>query len=447
MVSASNFVSVDKNSDFHSVNAFLPKKAFIPLFEEDGEDSEILVSEGMRVKEGDVIAKSRGLYVHASIPGIVKKIERHQYSNGKQGLCAEIALEGAFSYLGKNGKSSAGFEDHEWKSLDTSTLLFMLKEGGVLNTFDKKIPLFSQIKSLRSKNATLVLRLFESDPSFVTETFLAKTYLDSVLEGSAIAASAFGAKTVLVCYPASDKKFEPVLAESSKKLFENFEVTPVLLPVDIRKYPAGTKHDLAFLAKKTFKNNQFENLGKKDLFIDSAAALASYTAVVLRKPVMSAFVHVTGACLNAAAIMNVRIGTPLRSLVEQCGSFKRTLSKIVINGVMSGKAVSSLDIPIDSGVKSVEFIPKSEVRLQNPETCIRCGNCRKICPLHLWPGNLYRIAHLESMENACTADKDAFRTMILCSECSLCNSVCPSRLPLSQTISLLKNKELQEYEK
>ena len=33
---------------------------------------------------------------------------------------------------------------------------------------------------------------------------------------------------------------------------------------------------------------------------------------------------------------------------------------------------------------------------------------------------------------------------IACIECGLCNTVCPARLPLSQTISLLKDKFTKE---
>ncbi|MBQ9205977.1 MAG: 4Fe-4S dicluster domain-containing protein [Treponema sp.] len=446
MVSASNFVSVDKDLISDSVNAFLPKTVLIPLFENDSENGEVLVKEGDTVKEGEVIAKAKGIFVHSSIPGVVRTIEQAQYSNGKQGLCATIDLKGSFSFLGKKCAKQ------NWQNYEASTIQFLLKEAGVVNTFDKEIPIFHQLKKTVNYNNILVIRLFDKDPSLVTESFVSKKYLAQVLEGSGIIAKAFYAKTVVLAYSAGEKDslkedIDSLLEEKKPLLF--MAATDVFtVAIDTKKYPSGTMHDIVQTVKKTYKSDLFSKLGKKDLFIDSITALNSYNAIVFGKPVVSTFVHVTGDCLNSAAVLNVRLGTLLEDVISQCGFFKRNLSKIVINGLLSGKAVSTLALPIGRTVKSVEFIPSGKSKFQHTKNCIRCGNCRKICPVLLWPGNLYRVAHLENLSNACLADKDAYKSVILCSECGLCNAVCPSRLPLSQTISLLKESyhEIQETE-
>ena len=444
MVSASNFISADKNTLSSVVNGFLPKVAVIPLAEDDGDMTEVLVLEGSRVKEGDVIAKSRGLYVHSSVPGLVTKIAQTQYSNGKQGLSAFINLDGSFSFLGKK------LVPQEWQSYDSSTLHYLLRESGIINTFSKPVPLYTQIKETYTpKSSIAVLRLFDSDPSCVTESFITKKFLENVLTGASIIAKTFRASALVIAYSSSDadgikNELDSILASERKTQIFHEGIDVFTVGADTKKYPAGTMHDITQTIKKTYKSEFFSKLGKKDLFFDSVTALNAYNAIVLRKPVVSNFVHVTGDCLNSAALLNVRIGTSLRSIVEQCGGFKRRLSKIIINGIVSGTAVSSLDIPVSRWVKSVEFIPAGQVRTQNTDNCVRCGNCRKICPMHLWPGNLYRIAHLQSLETACKSDKDAYKSAILCSECGLCNSVCSSRLPLAQTISLLKESYHEE---
>ena len=288
-----------------------------------------------------------------------------------------------------------------------------------------------------------MVRLFDYDPSYVTDGFIARKNIPEIVEGAAVLAKAFGAKNILFAYSSSEKngikaQLDEFLASKKESIFEK-ETEVLAAGVDTKKYPSGTMHDISAAVKKSCKDSVFAKLSKNDLFVDSVTALASYNAVVIKKPVVSTFVHVTGECLNTAALLNVRIGTPLRDIVEQCGGFKRKLSKIVINGIIAGKAVGSLDIPVNRSVKSVEFIPASKIKVPSTENCIRCGNCRKICPVHLWPGNLYRIARLDCQGVNSERDRAAYESVLLCTECGLCNTVCSSRLPLSQTISILKD--------
>ena len=115
-----------------------------------------------------------------------------------------------------------------------------------------------------------------------------------------------------------------------------------------------------------------------------------------------------------------------------------------MNGIVSGVCVGSLDVPVSKFVKSVEFIPSAEVCFQSVENCVRCGQCRKICPVNLWPGNIYRV--FRNVEDDDIHDFDDSKTVIesarLCIECGLCNSVCPSRLPLKQMIALAKSESI-----
>ncbi len=220
--------------------------------------------------------------------------------------------------------------------------------------------------------------------------------------------------------------------ENQIKIFE--------VEIDTRKYPCGSEHCLVSSAKKNISDESLASLGKNDFFVDSLTACHAYNAIVLGKPEINAFVHVTGECLNSAAIMNVKLGTSLKDLAEMCGGFKRKFSRIVINGTVKGISVKNLDIPLVKSIKSVEFVPARKSKKVYSEPCVRCGNCRKICPAKLWPGNLYRIAHLDGKSFGLLDSRSIAESAVLCMECSLCNSVCPSRLPLQQTISLLKEK-------
>ncbi len=238
MVSASNFVSVDKDTLVSSVSGFLPKVAVIPLCEDDDDVVDVLVSEGSRVREGDVIAKSRGICIHSSVPGTVQKIEKRQYSNSKFGLCAVISMGGSFSFLGKTQLRQ------EWKNYDSKTIGYLLKESGVQCTFSKNEPLFSHIKKIRTDSSdTLVLRLFDEDPSLITESFVSKHFLSQVLEGALIIKRAFGAKNFVIAYSQEDGLKDELENLVSKDAFSG-ETEVLNVGIETKKYPAGTMQDI-----------------------------------------------------------------------------------------------------------------------------------------------------------------------------------------------------------
>lgn len=430
MVSAYNFSSADEGKFSLAANAFLPSHAIVPLESEEKKSSEILINEGDFVKEGQVIAKTRDFYIHAPISGNVEKIADGFFSSGKKGLCAKIALKGALVFTGKKKIES------DWRNYNTETLVYMLKEAGILSTFDRKVPLYSQIKDIKKKDdLILYLRLFDEDPSILVEKFVSEHYTEKILKGALILAKATGACAVVLAKSRGSK------IKIDESIFKN-DLPPDLkvfqVEIDAKKYPCGTRHNLVSVAKKSFNEDILKKSGRNDFFIDSITALHVYNAFFLGEPEIDSFVHVTGDCLMSAAIMNVKIGTTLRDLAEMCGGFKRELSKVVINGMMKGLSIENLDIPITKSMKSIEFVPVGKLKKSYSEICVRCGNCRKVCPMELWPGNLYRLMHISERKNGFLDSQYIAESSLLCVECGLCNSVCPSRLPLEQTIALLK---------
>lgn len=426
MVSVSEFLSADRDAFLSSTGSFIPREVFIPLEPDDSERFDVLIYEGNFVKEGEIIARSKNICVHSSVPGKVLEILNYQYANGKQGKCARIETSGSFSFTGKK------LLEKSWSEFDINTLAFMFKDNGIVNSFSSVEPIVSQMRKIfNKKNKILAVRLFDDDPSREIENYLSKTFINQIVEGAGIVAKTIDADGIVFAFNKKDKSFADY---NFDKLLENFDrdVSIFTLPVDIKKYPCGTKHDIVTAAKKFFNEEMLFTFGKDDFFIDSVTALKTYDAFVKGIPSIFEYVHVTGDCLNSAAIMKVRVGTPIKFLAEQCGNFKRPVGKIVVNGIVSGHALPSLDIPVSRDVKSIEFLSKIKISSVNSETCVRCGNCRKICPVHLWPGNLYRLYGERSV------DRELLKPSILCSECGLCNSVCPSRIPLCQTISEIK---------
>ncbi len=419
MVASSEFESIDKGLFKTCVNSFVPHYVFIPYEEND----EVLVKTGDQVLEGQKIVNGSDFSIHSSVPGTIQEfVNIDKLDDSRKAV--KIKLGGQFSFTGKKIIESA------FDKLDSNTLCYIFEDKGVVNTFSGCVNLSKQIKELETKNSRLLfVRLFDEDPNRIIESYLSDNFFENIRTGIQIIAKAAKSQGIVLCF---DKKKLPEDFDMDgfvKPLTGGVKVS--LLGIDTAVYPCGFKHDLVQAAKK-----DFPDAGCNDLFVDVYTALSTWEAIVLNKPVIDRYIHITGDCINTAAIMKVRTGTTYRDLALQCGGFKRTVSSIIINGIMTGFAEKDLDKPVGKNVKTIEFLPSSQDAKQFTETCVRCGNCRNICPVKLYPDMLYRSYVFRHFNGSLGSDFDS--TSILCTQCQLCNAVCPSRLPVSQTIALLK---------
>ncbi|MCR5217348.1 4Fe-4S dicluster-binding protein [Treponema sp.] len=423
MKSIKNFVHTERREIKKSVRSFLPLYAYIPLNQLDEGNYEATVSKGDTVKEGQIIGflpqndHSSGADVNASVSGIVDSITQVTLPDGKTSATVKIKTGGKFYYLGKK------IHEIDWKAKSAAKLLSEFKNKGVVNTFSGTYSLSDQIKECSlEKNRFLIVRLFDEDPGVLTDSFVFNHFTAEVVKGSHIIARAMDADGII--FTVSKNMVElPDLSYIE-------DIPCLLCEVDTNKYPSGTKQDLIKNIRKNGSsiNNKFRNVNGNCIFIDSVTAYSAWEACAAEIPVVERFIHICGECINSSAVLRVRIGTPIENIVNQCGGFKSESNLIVINGMLKGSAVSSLNIPITKSVKSIEFTKHTEMNDTTVSSCIHCGRCRSICPENLYPDLIFNYRN----------DRDLIKTASLCSGCNLCNSVCPSRLSLSQTISLVR---------
>ena len=414
-----------------SQNAFLPKVVSIPLSQESESHYNSIVKPGDIVREGDVIAQTELAQgwtssLHSSVPGRVIATEPCISPNGRQEFAVKIQFGGALSYLGKthNEKKAEDYSQNE--------IARTLTRNGVINTFKTSIPenLGIQINKLNSdkERHNLVVRLFDEDPYRITDSLVSKFYFEEIVKGARIVAKAINAKGIVF---AIDQKSENKDWASNPDYKDIFQ-----LEMKIQRYPCGTHREIisAFTRGPLNKICNFK-LAKNDLFTDSSTIYEAYKAAALSVPCVNRLVHFSGNCLNASCMLDVKLGTKLRDIIPQIGGFNKEPAHIIINGMLCGTSVKSLDIPITKYVKSVEFLSKKKNSDEQIYSCINCGNCRFACPVKLSPDILYNnTVNFKRLRETYAASS------LACIECGLCNTVCPARLPLCQTIKVLKNK-------
>ena len=413
-----------------SENAFMPRMVVIPLTQEKKCICKSLVFPGDIVKEGDVIAEAQdnelAAKIHSPVPGKVIDFVSVLCPNGRYEKAVRIQLAGSFIFTGKK------LESREWKYLSSSAIVDKFAENGILNTFTtgKPLSLTSQIKSIKNKeknnDCSLLVRLFDDDCFRLADSLLAKFYFAQIVEGARITAKAISAKKIIFVMDEKSSFGEDSIEQDKEKM--------IFFKMKVSKYPAGFKHKIISAFKKSFKKQPELSLSMEDLFVDSYTMFAVYNSLVYNQPLISNYVHFSGNCIPVSCFLQVKNGFLIKDLIEQLGGFVHQPSLIVINGKICGNAVNSLEVPITKEVKSIEFISRVHKTDYHIYNCIDCGNCCNVCSVGLAPDLLYKYA-----VNGLKISTFQIDSALKCAGCNLCNTVCPARLPLSQTIGVLKN--------
>lgn len=400
-------------------DSYVPKTVFIPLGEDFNEEIPLVKTNSL-VKEGQLLFRSlkTGAYIHSSIPGTLTEYKVVSLPNGKKSKAAVIRMDGEFSVLGKLLKKNS------WSAYTDTQITSIIEEAGIRNTYKKDIYLGNQLSSFKpayDSNNVLVARLYDADPSCETDRFIAKTYTKEVFEGLRIIAKVIHADAIIILH----SKLLSFPEEIQSFNESNFSVS--FIPVDAMKYPQGNTREI------NKKLKQYSKHSSNCFYIDSSTAYSVYNAVLYNTANINSIVQVSGDALRKEKMFFVKHGTPIRKLVEECGGFVFPPSKIIINGMIKGISIADPDTPITNYIKSITILASKSVPNQEQTNCIRCGDCHRACSANIHPDSLF-MSYQYNIEFS----KEITDMASLCNKCGLCNIVCPSRLPLFQTISLLK---------
>ena len=438
MVSIRDFSRFAKQQHSTYKVAYLPSNALVALTQDGLNRMESLVVKGEQVEEGQIIAKEycnknseMPSCIHAPIPGIVKDIIEVSLPNGKNSPAVFLEMFGNFTFSGRKINKT------DWhNTVSVLRKIKILSEMGVLNTFEKNESLALQVNECVKNSLAkqpLVVRLYDSDCDTCVESFISKEFSKQVLEGAAIIADMI--KAPYVIFLSEKGKFVLPEQDFIDDVFR--EIKPQFLELKIRKYPNG---NYKFVYKKAsdFLKAKYSKSYEKIFAMNSETCLAVYNAVVKNLPAIDKFVQVQGDAVAKNQILKVRIGTTLRNIFNECGGFHEQPAQIIINGLVKGCAVSDLDTPITQTVRSIFVTTQHGFPRQVQVSCIRCSKCNFICSQGLRPDKIY-----ERYSSGSPMGSTYSRIIPLCNECALCSSVCPSRIPLYQTIKFLKD-ELKE---
>jgi electron transport complex protein RnfC len=155
-------------------------------------------------------------------------------------------------------------------------------------------------------------------------------------------------------------------------------------------------------------------------------------AITNGKPLIERVVTVSGEAIAAPKNLVVRIGTPVRELLEYCGGCTQEQVALFAGGPMMGAALESLDVPIEKDISGIVAVPAGAVRKGVQHACIRCGACSRACPMQLSPSLIVGFAQRGNLADARAAG------LLVCCNCGLCSVVCPSNRANAEIIRTSK---------
>jgi len=168
--------------------------------------------------------------------------------------------------------------------------------------------------------------------------------------------------------------------------------------------------------------------------INAGTASAIYKAVNYGVPLIERVVTVTGKGVKNPGNLLVRIGTPFREVIEQCGGLVEGCTKIISGGPMMGIAQYSADISVIKGTSGILALVEENTALTKEYPCIKCARCIDACPIGLMP-----LKIVQGVQNA-NLDEAIEANIMDCIECGGCTFICPAKRPLLQYIRIGKIK-------
>lgn len=399
-----------------------PDMVAIMLSQHVGAPCKPLVKAGQRVYMGQMVGEPTGFMgapVHASVSGVVKGIQQRTAANGAPCMAVVIENDG----LDEWDPSIQPCEHPE--ELDKEEALKRIRNAGIVGMGGAAFP--TSVKLAPSKPVdTVILNGAECEPYLTSDHRMMLERAEDICQGLKIAMRLLSAKQGVIAI--EDNK--PDAVESMQKAVQGMEgVRAQALPT---KYPQGGEKQLIYAVthRQVPSGGLPMDVGVVVMNVSTAAAV--YSALKTGRPLIERVVTVTGE-VNRPANLMVRIGVSVGSLINQCGGAKEGVNKLILGGPMMGMQAYSLETPVVKGTSGL-LLMRDDTPEKPVGNCIRCANCVNACPIHLMPLNLYALYKRGRFERA--RNEHAMD----CIECGCCSYICPSKLPLVQSIRAIKSE-------
>ncbi|MFM5647512.1 electron transport complex subunit RsxC [Aeromonas veronii] len=407
------------------VDAGLPPRLIIPLRQHAGPAGDLLVQVGDKVKKGQPLtryAKGRVVPVHASTSGTITEIGNHTvaHPSGLGDLCVILTPDGEDEWGERNGKA-------DYWNLERGELLERIQQAGVAGLGGAVFPTHSKLDGRGQLTEILIVNGLECEPYITTDDRLMQQYADEIMDGIRVLKHLLKPKLTLI--GVEDNKPEAI-----GQLTRHATDEDVLVKTVPTKYPSGgAKQTIELLTgRQVPKGGRAVDIGI--MVLNVATVFAIKRAIIDGEPLIERIVTLTGDSFKKPGNAWVRLGTPVRWLLQRFELQPEAEQRVIMGGPMMGFTLPHAMVPVVKATNCLLAPTQAELPAPGPEQpCIRCSACADACPATLLPQELYWYSRAKEY------DKAEKLNLMDCIECGACAWVCPSEIPLVQYYKIAKD--------
>ncbi|WP_243345521.1 electron transport complex subunit RsxC [Parabacteroides sp. FAFU027] len=405
-----------------------PTTAVIPIAQSLGIPSSPIVAKGDSVKVGTLIARANGFVsanIHSSVSGVVSKIDEVTDISGYRRPAIFIDVDGDEWESGID-RTDTLVTDIQYSPED---IISKIGQMGIVGLGGATFP--THVKLTPPNGATievLLVNAVECEPYLTADHQLMLEKADEILVGIQLLMKALKINKAFI---AIENNKADAIRLFREKVKDSSGIEVVALQT---QYPQGSEKQLieAVLNRRVKSGELPASVGATVQNV--ATVFAVYEAVQKNKPLVERVVTISGSSVLRPSNKLVRIGTPIRQLIEAVGEMPGNTGKIIAGGPMMGKAVVNADVPVVKGCSGILLLTNDEAQRVKMKPCIRCSKCVQACPMELEPYLLGKAGELQLWEMAVK------ERVMDCIECGTCSYVCPANRPLVDFIRLGKSK-------
>jgi electron transport complex protein RnfC len=414
--------------------ASLPDQLILPLKQHIGESNKPLVNVGDRVLRGQLIAGSSSPIsapIHAPTSGVVSAIEPHlvPHASGQSADCIVIDVD--------KKDEPVEFEPINASQMQAADMIDHVRRLGVVGLGGASFP--TSPKLLRGNDSgihTLIINGAECEPYITCDDSLMQYQADEIIRGIGYLQRMLTPKKTLIGIEDNKPKAIAAMTQALQSYAHSQSLTNTEVVSIPTIYPSGGEKQLIqILTGNEIPTGQLAfNIG---IFCQNVGTCVAITqALELNQPLISRIVTVSGDGVHKPGNWIVRLGTPIKHLIELAGGYVQNDANkhndpqqhLVMGGPMMGFSLSSDIVPIVKASNNI-LVMQQQLIAQKPglhNECVRCSKCADVCPAKLLPQQLYW--HSRSKEYEKVEEYNLFD----CIECGCCSAVCPSQIPLVQ---------------